>query len=324
MLGSPFFVSHRTLNAASQTACALLMMGIGCGHPAPERPEPTTPSVLGNLLDHVPGSPDLIVVARPAELLETPATRAIVDVIVDEPGRQNLYDRSGVDVTAVSELVYVDYGDRRSLRLARMPSGPAIVVANARDLQIQTSTDGVITRRSGHDGIRHRELVAVDGVVMMGHEVGTQIATVLDGVREARLPPPPEGDWAALRARFVDAPLVFFAPDPLGLPPEGIGLLLARERALAVAVRPRDETSIEVVVAMRGEMPDGIEENLRTWITSMAGADLGRALGLGEALHSLEVDRIPEGVELRLDWPVVPLVRGLRLLFHDDIRAIVE
>lgn len=301
----------------------LLLAVLGCGgtETAVEHPRETAPAVVGALVEHAPGASSLVLRARPAELLAHPATRPVVDVLLDEAQRSALYDRTGVRVSEVESFVHAELEDRRFLRMARLPQSRAVVIANARDLRIETSSDGAITRRLGTDGVRRTELVAVDGVVVHAREAGAEVATWLEPVRRAEAPPAASAVLAALRARDADAPLAVLVPRSLGLPPDtGLGLLLARQTGLAVTIAPADEATLEVGVHLLGELPPGAESNLRAWITSMAAADLGRALGLDEAATSLslEVDEAT-GAILRLRWPAARLAHGLRMLFRTEI-----
>lgn len=81
---------------------------------------------------------------------------------------------------------------------------------------------------------------------------------------------------------------------------------------------------LRITLWVEGELPAGADENFRALLGSLAATDLGRVLGLPEALPTLAIARRPRGIELQADFPPATLARGVRLLFRAEIAEIVQ
>ncbi len=86
----------------------------------------------------------------------------------------------------------------------------------------------------------------------------------------------------------------------------------------------RDERTLEVELSLFGTFPDGADRNFSQWFQAVAVSDLGRAIGMDAAASSLEVSMTGAGAELACQWPTAALVRGVRALFLDDLRQLIE
>jgi hypothetical protein len=81
---------------------------------------------------------------------------------------------------------------------------------------------------------------------------------------------------------------------------------------------------VRITLWLEGELPDGADENFRALLGSLSATDLGRVLGLPEALPTLAIAHGPNGIELAADFDPATLARGVRLLFRAEICEIVE
>jgi hypothetical protein len=81
---------------------------------------------------------------------------------------------------------------------------------------------------------------------------------------------------------------------------------------------------VRITLWLEGQLPEGADANFRALLGSLSATDLGRVLGLPEALPTLAIARRPEGIELQADFHPATLARGVRLLFRAEIAEIVE
>ncbi|HJL46446.1 MAG TPA: hypothetical protein RMG45_11440, partial [Polyangiaceae bacterium LLY-WYZ-15_(1-7)] len=154
--------------------------------------------------------------------------------------------------------------------------------------------------------------------------VGPEIAELLAAVRAERALPWTGPDADVLRARHEREPAVWMMPRPLELPVDsGLGLLLARERALAASLDVR-EGRLWASLTLRGELPPGADANFRQLAASLANSDLGAVVGLNLAERELAVRVDGEQAHLEAPWPADVLARGLRVLFVDELEALLE
>jgi hypothetical protein len=102
-----------------------------------------------------------------------------------------------------------------------------------------------------------------------------------------------------------------------------IGLLFARQRCLALSVRPAGDV-ISVALDLRGEFPPGAEHNFRSLVRSMAQAPLGAALGLPELADNLAVRVDENGVLLSGRLETSRLETSLKFMFAQEMRALLE
>lgn len=92
----------------------------------------------------------------------------------------------------------------------------------------------------------------------------------------------------------------------------------------SAAPHPPGEERVRITLWLEGELPEGADENFRALLGSLSATDLGRVLGLPEALPTLAIARRPGGIELKADFHPATLARGVRLLFRAEIAEIVD
>ncbi|MCC7540947.1 MAG: hypothetical protein IT379_32310 [Deltaproteobacteria bacterium] len=302
-----------------------------CGGSAERTSRPRTPAhpEIGPLADLVPRGAELVVIARPDDALSRPAIATIVSLVLPEPRQRSLRDRYGVDVRALTELAWCTHGDA-TLILARGPIDAHRVIRRAerRMSALEGSRSAPFPRRTGLlDGQRH-DFVALDRntLALLRGEPGMMDA-VLRAVRarerSGALSPRPLRELAA---RHGGAPVVVYAPRPIRLPTDtGIGLLLSRERALAVAL-DGDGSEIVARIELVGEFPPTAAENFAALVRSLGESDLGRALGLQDSASraEIEVDQpegadVAVGVRIGLRADAEEIGRGVREVFVAEL-----
>lgn len=259
--------------------------------------------------------------------MQAQAARALWRLLVTEDREAAFRERTGVDPLSVEELVVIEVGERGYLLLARGPFDAEAVVraAGTRLVVRDVESDAPVLRREGLAGTGRFAYAALDPHALLVAK-DTQPALVaavlgrLDDRKAPRVLDHPDAE--ALYEKHQNAPLVLLAPRPLTFPPESaLSVLLAEERALAIAVEPSDQ-ALHVSLGMRGVFPEGIENNLRTWARSIGATDLGKALGLSEIDQQLGVERVAEGVIMRANVRAADVMSGVRLLFFDGMREI--
>lgn len=291
-------------------------------------PTDARPGYRGPLLALVPADATYVVRARPAILYARPAFRTVADPLFPPARLRSFDERTGVDLTSVEDAVYVRLDDDGFLIAARVERAHDVAVAAGMRMNgIEAEADRPFVRRLGYMGTELREVVAVgDDLILIGAGAGPQIAELLRGLAGGS---PPPGLFASGEARRLAgfhprAPLHLYAPRPLGLPLDtGIGLLLARERAACIALDPHDE-HLNIWALVLAELPPGGEDNIRQLLHSVARSDLGTVLGIDRALGSLEIDVSGDRARVGLRWPSRPLARGLRVLFVDELEALLD
>jgi hypothetical protein len=274
-----------------------------------------------------------VIVARPAELVREPAARRVLEAIAPDERLERYRQRTGIDPRALESLVWadLDLGDAGAgtLLAIRGPFSAPLAVAEMahRMLPVESSADEPWVRRIGHLDGERRDLVALDDHVLVAITGPPALArAILDRARGEDVSPSAVGS-PVVRLLFEAhraAPLVVVAPRPLELPSSGIGLLLAREQALAAAAVPATEEHIALTVELRGEFPPGAEENFRAFVRSLAESDLGAALGMREVLSTLRVQSDDGRVVLRASVSAPTIAAGLRLLLDAEIAELVE
>lgn len=312
---------------------ASLLVGagaLGCGGAAPAPARAPRPRALGPLVTLTPAESTLVVAARPVELVSAEATGRLVRAIFPAEQLDRFAQRTGVDPRQLTELVVAEHPEGRIV-LARGPFDADFAVREAgeRMAPIEASIDEPRVRRAGFLGDRRVDVAALDAHVIGWVEGTPQLAArVLAMARQ------PERERrhalagesvSALRADLRDAPIALFAPHPLGIPLEtGIGMLLAREQALAAAARVTDEGALRIDADLRGEFPPGAHDNFRALARSLAETDLGAALGLREALPSLRIEADDARVALSAHVDPAVLASGLRTVFVAELRELLE
>ncbi|GAB5547464.1 MAG: hypothetical protein SangKO_072240 [Sandaracinaceae bacterium] len=129
-----------------------------------------------------------------------------------------------------------------------------------------------------------------------------------------------------LRATRADAPLAAYAPRPLGLPRDtGVGLLLARQTALAADLRPDESGTLRIALELRGEFPPGAEDNFRApRLLDRGVRPRRRARRERRAPDAPYRDRGGAGLPARLPREREILAAGLRTLFVAEMRELLS
>lgn len=283
-----------------------------------------------------------MITARPVEALRKPAIRQVVDAVLPPPVVEAYAVRTGVNPYQIEEAVLARYGDGFVLLVRGPLDAPfAVREAGARMLGVDVQVDAPFVRRGGWIGDTRQELVALaQDVLLVARNVSQPLADLLAGVQRRRtssrgparsggaedVPQPALAgtDVARLAQEHRHEHLVLYAPSPPRLPPGlGTSVLLAGERALAVAVGVvgRDELSVEV--DLRGSFPENAGQSFRALVESVAESDLGGALGLREGARTLSIRSDVQGVDLRMTIPASTLAAGLRALFFADLREML-
>ncbi len=267
--------------------------------------------------------------ASPKALAQVEATRALWRAVVTVEREQAFVARTAVDPLALDELVIIDLPDEAYLLLARGPfDAPAVVrMAGERLAVVDVSVDKPRMRREGLAGAGRYAYAALDAHTVL---VARDAPPELVGQALARVDAPSvhgafEQPLAAdLRREQGAVPLVVYELKPLHLPLDtSVGVLLAEERALAIGVTPSTD-QLQVVVDLRGELPQGAESNLRTWARNIGATDLGRVLGLSRVSEEMGIRVDASGALVRFRVHAADLISGVRLLFFDEMRRIFE
>ncbi len=271
-----------------------------------------------------------MLLAEPSRALSNPALRRAFDVLVPERRRLAWTSRYALDPTTVEQLAIGAYADG-VLLVARGPlSGSKVVSATVSAMDaVETSSEPPRPRVVGLIGSeRYLLAAAAEDTLVLGQGAPATwhaLMRFVDGLSHV-LPPPALND-AALRqpADAVGAPIVLHLLEPLALPLDTpVGVVLAGQTQLSLALSSTDPESIDVWLALAGEFPDTIEDNLRAVVTSLAAEPLGAALGIANALPSLRIEREHRTVVLRLQLPTERLVQGLETLFGAELWHLLQ
>jgi hypothetical protein len=128
----------------------------------------------------------------------------------------------------------------------------------------------------------------------------------------------------ALESDHASSPLLLFQLTPLSFAPgSGVALLFARQRALALSMRP-GAASLSVALDLRGEFPPGAEHNFRSLVRSMGQAPLGAALGLARLADDMGVRMDERGALLTASLDTAELIASLRFLFVEEMRELFD
>lgn len=321
---------ERTWPAAAVVglACLALAWTGGCGGVrAAPRHMPQRP--VGPLITLAPAGSTLLVAARPTELLAHGPTERVVASLFPAEQLDRFAQRSGVDPRELEELVIADHPDGRLVLARGSFDAPfAVREAGERMAPLESSVDEPAVRRVGFLGDRRVDLAALTPEVVSWTEGAPQLAAGVlaesgrapEGRRHPLRSPPN----SELREAAGDAPFALYSLEPLGLPRDtGVGMLLARERALAVWARPRSDGGLEMEVELRGEFPEGAADNFRALARSIAETDLGAALGLTEALPTLRITTEPRRVRMSATLDPGVLAVGLRTVLRAEMRELL-
>ena len=313
-----------------------LAFAVGClcacgGAPPPvEAAEAPEPPSVGDLATLAPADATLVVLARPAELWADPSSRRVLLAVFDEAQLDAFSMRTGVDPRRLEELVIAVCPDGHVV-IGRGPLDAPFAVREAgeRMAPLEASVDEPLVRRVGFPASGRVDLAApaadtviwIDGPPQRAAGI-LAAATSAEHTREHALA---GTEATALRAERAEAPLVALAPQPLDLPRDtGVGLLLARQTALAVEARPDVDGALRFGMELRGEFPPGAEENFQALAASIAESDLGAALGARDALPTLRIETEDTRVSLRATVASEILAAGLRTLFVAEMRELLS
>ncbi len=303
-----------------------------CGG-APPRPEPESepaPPSIGDLVTLVPDDATLVVTARPRELWADPSTRRVLGAVFDEAQLDAFSIRTGVDPRRLDELVVAVCADGHVVIGRGQLDAPfAVREAGDRMAPLESSVDEPMVRRVGFLGSGRVDLASPADDTLIWIDGPPQRAA---GVLASALRAEAQRQHALeavtlreLRATRADAPLAAYAPRPLGLPRDtGVGLLLARQTALAADLRPDESGTLRIALELRGEFPPGAEDNFRALASSIAESDLGAALGARDALPTLRIETEEARVSLHASLASEILAAGLRTLFVAEMRELLS
>ncbi len=300
-----------------------------CGSPPPPAELPPPPArTAGPLLSLAPEGASVVILARPAALMDDPATRRVVRAVFDDEQMLRYRARTGVDPRALAELVIAS-GDDGTVILARGLADAEFAVREAgeRMAPMEASVEEPFVRRAGFIGARRADMAAIDDHTVAWIEGTPQLAAQILAMAQrppARRPGPPPSQ-VELRAEIADAPFALLAPRPFDLPRDtGIGMLLAREEAATLAVRTTDTGELALQADLVGEFPADAHENFRALAESLAQTDLAAALGARDALPTLTLAVTDGHVRARARVDPAILATGLRTALLAEIRELVE
>lgn len=306
-----------------------LGLSLACGASAPPTVEAPPRADTYALVDLVPSDAREVLVLRPPELLASETTRPLVDAIAPPAWRRSLGDRTGVYAEDVSELLLARWQDGAWWALVRVPRATDVVrAATARMAPVEVESEAPFVRRIGYLAEERYELVALSPELLLvarGRPEG--VIALVQALQHPRATAEPR---PLLRS---DGAAWLALPQPLGLPLDTpVGLLLAEQTGLRIEARPSThvpssaptEERVRITLWLEGELPEGADENFRALLGSLSATDLGRVLGLPEALPTLAIAHRPGGVELKADFHPATLARGVRLLFRAEIAEIVD
>lgn len=279
------------------------------------------------LVELIPEGPKWLIQARPRLLAQQEATRTLWRTLVSEERERAFTERTGVDPMQLEELVGIELPPSGYLLVVRGPFDAADVVRRAgeRLAVADVRTDQPVVRREGLAGQGRYAYAALAGhTLLVARDAAPQLVARVLARHEARdnAGALDNADAQSLYAEHAASPLVLFAPRPLALEPgTNVALLFARERALAVTVRPT-HTTLATGIDMRGEFPPGAENNFRALARSLSSAQLGRALGLSRVPDNMAIRVDEQGSYVTFALEASELVAGVRMLFFDDLKQL--
>jgi len=308
------------------TAC-----GGGPRAPAPVGvPASPAPPALPSPALALPTGAQWLLFAEPQRVLTNPALRRIFDTLMPERRLTAWSERFAIDPTKVQDVAVGGYADGQLLVAHGGLDAPRIVGAAdvAMDLN-ETTTDRPRPLTIGLIGSSRYMVAAVaDDSLVVGEGAPTAwnaMFAYLNGDTAA----PPEAALAHATHRSAaedqQPSLTFHMLAPLELPLDTpIGVVLAGERQLSATMTSTDPARVDIWVALSGEFPDTIEDNLRSLVAALAAEPLGAALGLAGAMQSLRVERTAGTVTLHASLPTNRVVLGLETLFGADLWKLID
>lgn len=307
-----------------------LALTLGCASKAPPAP------VIGKAERHVgplhhlvtPGG-SLILMAQPKVLAESAAMRSLWRSMVFEDREQEFVHRTGVEPMQVTELVVLEVPPSGYVLMARGPFDADEVVKRAgqRIAVPDVTSDQPILRREGLRGNGRYAYASLDShAVLAAKDAPPElIGDILTRTSDPKTPSAFDApDAVSLESAHAGAPLMVLQFAPIAFEPgTPIALLFARQRSLAVAVRPAG-TSLSIAVDLRGEFPPGAEHNFRTLVHSMGKAPLGSILGLSGVAEAMGVRSDEQGVLLTASLETSAIEGALKLMFAQEMREFFE
>ncbi|MGF1469440.1 MAG: hypothetical protein ACFCGT_25245 [Sandaracinaceae bacterium] len=312
------------------------LAGGACGASTPEVAVPETP-LLGPLSTLAPPEARMVILSRPAELFRRPSTRRILHALWPEAALDGFAARTGVDLRRLDELVVVDHPDGW-VALARggdLDAAFAVREAGERMAPLESSRDAPWPRRVGFLGERRVDLGALSPEVIAWVSGPPSLAAEVYGRAERPAPardhalgePEPTSLWRA----HGDAPFLLIAPHPLGLPRDsGVGVLLARQEALALSARLApgpdggEGDEIALTLDLRGRFPSTATANFLALARSLAATPEGAAVGARDVLDTLALEVGDRRVLLEGRVRTAVLAAGLRVLFVAEIDELLR
>ena len=280
------------------------------------------------LVTWIPAGSELVASFRIADLFREPATRAVVEGLFPAEKIEAFRRRTGIDPASLDELVFGKFsgdGERNGFVLIARGLDADLVVreVGARMVAVEGQRDQPFARRVGvlEEGPVDASAVRPDVMVVgvRAPEPTQALLAWLDRPSSAATSLSGE-DATALLASAKDAPVALYVPSPIRLPEDsGLGLLLARERALGFFLSPVSTDTLRVRVDLRGEFPSTASANFRTLVTAVATSDMGRALGLEDGLDTLAISVSDSEVEMAMDVLASRFLQGVRLLMVADM-----
>ena len=303
---------------------------MGCGG-AP----PPTPAEQLDLDELVPDGYASLLRLRPRALLANDATMRVALAIIPTERFDAFRDRHGIDLREVELASVATFGPHTVL-LASGPFHASVVVAEIghRMAPLESGSDAPVLRRAGIYRMRRLELL----------QLGPHEVALVDGPPElsglvvhtrssSTASPRSDRDGRAgtpLRQLVRDeaaAPFLYLLHGRPDLPPDGIGLLLARLEDTVLTIAPAGDERpgiLELRARFLGEFPPGADANFRALVASLSESDLGRAVGLDEAARSLTIDTFDREVRLTATVRSTTVARGLRVLFGAEIDEMLD
>ena len=297
--------------------------------PAPASVSAVPETHVGPLHHLVTPGVSLVLVAQPKVLAESPAMRALWRSMVFEDREREFVARTGVEPLEVTELVVLEVPPKGYVLMARGPFLADEVVrrAGTRIAVLDVTSDAPVVRREGLRGDGRYTYVGLDThAVLAAKDAPPElIGEILERTRNPRAPSAFDApDAHALESAHAGAPLMVLRLTPITFQPgTPIALLFARQRALAVAIRPAG-TELAISVDLRGEFPPGAETNFRTLVNSMGKAPLGASLGLSTVAETMGVRVDEQGVLLTANLETAPLEGTLKVMFAKEMRELFE
>ncbi len=269
---------------------------------------------------------------RPRALLASDETSRVVTAIVPEERLDAFSSRHGVELREVGLILHASYPRAGSVVLVEGPFHARVVVGEIghRMAPLESSADEPEYRRAGIYRRQRFELIALGPHELAMVDGPPALSGLVLHTRDAAREAPTE---APSRLRGIvaaerDAPFLLFRHGrPDGLPPEGVGLLLARLEDASLAISPvgsLEPGALELRVRLFGDFPPGADENFRALIAGLSEDDLGRAIGLEEIARSLAIEVLPVEIRFTAHVRASTLARGLRVLVGAEIDELLD